>query len=165
MNCLNIRNDIIKMSESKNDLANIISRFISSAVFSPQTVYSTSEHPFSFSSSATQFPRRSYEYIPFDMYEIDSNIHIYAHIPGVEKKDISVDVFNNEITIDAESSPPHEQNPVQSEILYGKLHRKIKIPFCITRKETMKISYTNGILYILINRAVEEDNRFRATIE
>jgi HSP20 family molecular chaperone IbpA len=49
-------------------------------------------------------------------------------------------------------------------ILYGQLERKIKLPLCVTRQETVAARMENGILRICISKFLEEENRFSVNV-
>lgn len=100
-------------------------------------------------------PRR----IPIDMVEEEKTIHIYAEIPGVTKENIKIDCYNNKMTISAEKVRAYE-SPSPSELKYGRLHREITLPICVTKPDTVAVNYDNGVLRIRINKFVEEENRF-----
>jgi HSP20 family molecular chaperone IbpA len=98
-------------------------------------------------------------HIPVDIVNEENTIYIYAEIPAVNKENIDIDVFNNKLTIIAEKIKTYE-NPSVSEIRFGRFERTLNLPICITRKDTVSVTYTNGILKIKINKLVEEENKF-----
>lgn len=101
---------------------------------------------------------------PVDTIEEDNFIYVYAEIPGVNKENISIDFYNNSITIDINKLSPY--NRVQNgEIKYGKFSRTIILPICVTKKETVTVLYTNGVLKIKINKLVEEENKFSMSVQ
>lgn len=97
--------------------------------------------------------------IPVDMVNEEKNITIYAEVPGVEKGNIEVDFFNNKLTISAEKIKSYD-TVSDGEISYGRFERQITLPICVTRKETVTVSHHNGILKVVINKLIEEENRF-----
>lgn len=107
-------------------------------------------------------PRTSSD-IKIDMQETDDNIVITAELPGVNKEDIKIDFYNNQLSIKADKIRPVSQF-VLNEIKYGFLERKITLPLCITVKETVSTKYENGNLTITINKLVEESNRFSLSV-
>lgn len=96
---------------------------------------------------------------PIDIVNEENVIYIYAEIPGVSKEKIDIDVFNNKITITAEKIKTYENQSV-SEIRFGTLERTLTLPICITKKDTITVTYINGILKIRINKLSEEENKF-----
>ena len=93
-----------------------------------------------------------------------NTIIIAAEIPGVDKKKINVDFYNNLLTISFERDNHYgsSSNSIYeiSEIKNGKFERKITLPICVTKKETVSTEYTDGILKITINILCEEENKF-----
>jgi HSP20 family protein len=96
---------------------------------------------------------------PVDIVNEDKNIYIYAEIPGVNKENIDIDFYNNKLTITVEKNR-HYNDPEVSEIKFGKIERALTLPICVTKKETVIVSYRDGVLKIKINKLVEEENKF-----
>ena len=87
-----------------------------------------------------------------DIYENDDQIVVKADLPGVEKKDIHVDVKNNVLTIRGERSFESEskkQNLYRRERALGKFERSLTLP---SKVDTEKInaSYKDGVLKVEI---------------
>lgn len=101
-----------------------------------------------------------------DVTEDEKHIYIYAELPGVSKDKVHLDILNNHITITAEKpiSFASEETKLSGDILYGQLERKIKLPLCVTRQETVAARMENGILKICINKFLEEENRFSVNV-
>lgn len=88
-----------------------------------------------------------------DIIEGDEEISITIELPGVEKKDIDLNVTANSIEIRVD-------NPKR------KYHRLIDLP-CDVIPKTSKASYKNGILDIVIKRKEKKrkSDGFRVSIE
>lgn len=97
--------------------------------------------------------------IRVDLDETPEKITVLAELPGVNKTDISIDFYNNQLVIKANKIKP-QGTFTTNEIKYGAFERKLTLPICITVKETVSTSYENGILKIVINKLIEEANRF-----
>jgi len=103
--------------------------------------------------------------IPCDMMMDEKYIIVYAQIPGVNKEDILVDIYNTQLTISFEKTKPYENTEMLlSDIVYGNSSRTITLPICITRRDAIAVSFKNGILKIKINKHVEEQNRFSVSV-
>lgn len=102
--------------------------------------------------------------IPVDIANDTNKMTIYAQIPFIKKEDIDIDILNNKLTLTVERKCPEENLSVR-EIKYGKFQRVLTLPLCITRKETVETFLENGILRIIINKYIEESNRFKVSIE
>lgn len=97
--------------------------------------------------------------IPVDMVNEEKTIYIYAEIPGINKENVEVDFFNNKLTITVEKIRSYDE-PEVSEIKFGKFERSFTLPICVTRRDTVSVTYNNGILKIKINKLIEEENKF-----
>lgn len=105
------------------------------------------------------------EDFPVDIIEEDSTIYVYAEVPGVNKENIKIDFYNNALTIDVDKNPPYSRITTRTEIKYGKFSRIVTLPICVTRKETVSVTYNNGILKIKINKLLEEENKFSMSVQ
>lgn len=103
-------------------------------------------------------------YFSVDLVDQDDTIYIYAELPGVNKENIDIDVYNNNLTIKATKECSYD-NPSVSEIKYGNMERVITLPICVTQQETVSVDFRNGLLRIKINKLVEEGNRFRVNVD
>ena len=99
-----------------------------------------------------------------DIIETESNVIIFASVPGIDENDIDIDFFNNCIFIKGERKCPslisEEILKRKQEIFYGTFERKILIPFSVTSNESVSLKMENGFLIININKKMELTNRF-----
>jgi HSP20 family protein len=95
--------------------------------------------------------------VPVDIHETESSIVIQADMPGVDKKDVSIDLKEGVLTISADRMETEE---VKKES-YFKRERatgKIKRFFTLTdrvNQEDIKASMANGVLTVEIPKAEE----------
>jgi HSP20 family protein len=85
-----------------------------------------------------------------DIYDNDDNIVIKAELPGVDKKDISVDIKDRVLTLKGERSANNEVNEdnyYRKESTYGKFERSFTLPVDVN-PEKIKADYKDGILKI-----------------
>jgi len=79
-----------------------------------------------------------------------------AELPGMEKKDIEVEIQDDRITIKGErkTSEEHkEENYYHKETTYGKILREIDLPEKINT-ETASAHYENGVLKLELPKSV-----------
>ena len=87
-----------------------------------------------------------------DIYEDDNNIVIKAELPGVDKKDISVDVKDRIITLSGERSADNEvkdDNYYRRERSYGRFERSFTLPADV-EPDKVKADFKDGILKLNI---------------
>ena len=92
-----------------------------------------------------------------DIYEKDHRIVIAAEMPGMDKKDIKVDVKGKLLTIGGERKMDEEikeENSYRRERRYGSFERTFSLPFEID-SESVVARYENGILHLEIARPAE----------
>jgi HSP20 family protein len=86
------------------------------------------------------------------MKETDKEIVINAEIPGVDKKDINLDINENLLTISFEKKQEKDEKDEGWKIVerrYGKFSRTITLPSNIKSSEA-KASYKDGVLKIVL---------------
>jgi len=85
-----------------------------------------------------------------DMYEDDDKIVIKAELPGIDKKDISVDVKDRVLTLSGERNYDHEvkeENYYRREIASGKFKRAFNLPADVDA-DKIKADFKEGVLKV-----------------
>jgi HSP20 family protein len=86
-----------------------------------------------------------------DLYEEDDKLVVKAELPGIDKKDISVDLQNGVLTLKGErrheSEEKNGRNVYRREMSYGKFVRSFSIPQDVD-SDKVKAEYANGVLTI-----------------
>lgn len=103
-----------------------------------------------------KFPVLSEEEFSFapaiDLSETDNEVIVKAAIPGVDKKDVSIKIADNLLTIKGEVKKEAEEkkkNYYRQEIAYGAFSRTIQLPADV-KSEEAKANMKNGVLEIVI---------------
>jgi HSP20 family protein len=92
-----------------------------------------------------------------DIYENEENIVITAELPGIDKKDMTVDVKGRVLTLKGERSTDNEvkeDSYYRQERCYGKFERCFTLPAEID-PEKIKADYKDGVLKINIPKVEE----------
>jgi HSP20 family protein len=85
-----------------------------------------------------------------DLYEKDDKFVINAELPGVEKKDITIDLKDRILTLSGERSYDNEvkeENYYRRERAYGKFHRAFTLPADVD-SDKIKAESKNGVLQV-----------------
>lgn len=96
-----------------------------------------------------------------EMEETENAINLKIEIPGMESKDLDVQVTKEAVMISGErkSESKSEQNGMtRSEFRYGRFSRTIPLPTRVDNTN-VKGDYQNGILKLEIPKAEEEKNK------
>lgn len=96
-----------------------------------------------------------------DIYEKDNKIMIDAELPGIDKKDITVDVKGKLLTLGGERKVDEEikeENRYRRERRYGKFERTFSLPFEIDPDSVMA-KYENGILRLEVPKPQEQQQK------
>ena len=87
-----------------------------------------------------------------DVHETEKEILIDAGLPGIDKKDIKVEVKNNVLTISGERKEERktdEKNYYRFERHYGKFERSFGLPETV-KPEKVSASFNNGVLTVTL---------------
>ncbi len=93
-----------------------------------------------------------------DVYDNDDNIVLKAEIPGIDKKDIVVDVKGRVLTLKGERSSDNEvkeDNYYRRERCFGKFERAFNLPVDV-ELDKIKANYKDGVLEIEIPKPEEK---------
>jgi HSP20 family protein len=93
-----------------------------------------------------------------DVYDKDDHIVIQAELPGVDKKDVAVDVKDGMLTIKGERSSDNEvkeEKFYRRERVYGKFERSFALPENVD-PDQIKAEYKDGILKIEIPKTEDQ---------
>lgn len=113
-----------------------------------------------FDISFSRFPVRfeAEEFLPaIDLYEMDQEYVIEAELPGLNQKEIEVNIEDDYLTIKGEKKREREiksEDYHRAERFYGKFERRIALPSDID-KEKVKASYKDGVLKITLPKREE----------
>jgi len=92
-----------------------------------------------------------------DVFDGDDKLVIKAELPGIEKKDIEVDVREGVLTLRGERSYENEvkeHNCYRKERSYGKFHRSFTLPENV-ETEKIEASFKDGVLTLDIPKSEE----------
>jgi HSP20 family protein len=96
-----------------------------------------------------------------ELSETDHELHLKLEIPGLEPKDITVEVTNDSVSISGErksETKTEEDGYTRSEFRYGKFQRVIPLPVEV-QNEQVKADYKDGILTLTLPKAEAEKRK------
>lgn len=99
--------------------------------------------------------------------EDDKNYVLDFAIPGLEKKDLKIDINEDILTISSEMKKESEENKngyKRKEFSYSSFSRSFYIPENVDR-EKIEASYNNGVLSVSLPKQEEEKSKISKTIE
>jgi len=96
-----------------------------------------------------------------EMEETPEAIHLKLEVPGMDAKDIDIQVSAEAVSISGErksETKTEEKGMTRSEFRYGSFHREIPLP---TRVQNTNVNaeYKDGILNLTLPKAEEEKKR------
>ncbi|MGA7932581.1 MAG: Hsp20/alpha crystallin family protein [Kovacikia sp.] len=104
---------------------------------------------------------RSLTFIPSaELEETDDAIRLKLEVPGMESKDLTVEVTEESISIKGErksESKTEDKGVVRSEFHYGKFERRVPLPAHI-QTDKVQAECKNGILNLMLPK-VESEKR------
>lgn len=99
-----------------------------------------------------------------DIIDRDDDFLIKAELPGVDKKDISISIANNALTLEASMGKEEKEEKdayYRQEICRGSYRRTIQLPAAVKENEA-KATFKNGILELTLPKM---EKTKRATIK
>ena len=87
-----------------------------------------------------------------DVTETDKEIEITAELPGLEEKDVQINVADNLLTIRGEKKSEKEQKDKDYRLVersYGSFERTLELP-AGTNAETIKANISKGLLKVIV---------------
>ena len=87
-----------------------------------------------------------------DIYETDSEIMVQAELPGIDRKDIALQLENNVLTLKGDrrfEKETNQENYHRIERSYGAFSRAFTIP-TIVDEDKIRADYRDGILKIAL---------------
>jgi len=94
-----------------------------------------------------------------DVYDKKDRIVVKAELPGIDKKDVKVNVAGEVLTIRGETRKEEEVDENDyycCERSYGSFSRSVPLPVPV-QKDKVKASYRNGILHVELPKTKESE--------
>ncbi|AFY48164.1 molecular chaperone (small heat shock protein) [Nostoc sp. PCC 7524] len=96
-----------------------------------------------------------------EIHETDDAVHLKLEIPGMEAKDIDLQVTDKAVYVSGErksETKMEDKGTIKSEFHYGKFQRVIPLPVRI-QNTNVKAEYKDGILNLILPKAEEEKHK------
>lgn len=90
-----------------------------------------------------------------EVFETDGDVVVRVELPGIDPKNVDIQVANDTLTIKAEAKADHEdkgRNYYVRELRYGSFVRSLTLPSG-AQGDLAKASYRNGILEIRVPKS------------
>lgn len=94
---------------------------------------------------------------PVDVYEDENSIQVRLEVPGVDEKDIDIQLENNVLTVRGErkfEKEEKEENFHRIERRYGSFTRSFTLPTTVN-SDDVKADYDKGVLKIQLAKRAE----------
>ncbi len=93
-------------------------------------------------------------HIPVDVIAVDDDYLLTAYVPGVEAKDVKIEVLENTITISGEFSVSENEdsNYLLREVPSGSFSRSLRMPTELDSSKA-EAEVVNGILSLRVSKA------------
>ena len=96
-----------------------------------------------------------------ELTETDDALHLKLEVPGMEAKDLDIQVMADRVAISGErksETKSEENGRTRSEFRYGKFSRLIPLPARI-QNTNVTADYKDGILNLTLPKSEEEKNK------
>ncbi|MEM7580475.1 MAG: Hsp20/alpha crystallin family protein [Mastigocoleus sp.] len=92
-----------------------------------------------------------------ELTETEDALHLRLELPGMEAKDVDIEVTANAVKVVAERKSENKEG-TRSEFYYGKYQRVIPLKTKVQNTE-VTAEYNDGILNLTLPKTVEEKNK------
>ena len=99
--------------------------------------------------------------------EDDKNYVLELAVPGMDRKDLKIDINDDVLTISSETKNESEENSdgyKRKEFNYSSFYRSFYIPENVNR-DTIGANYKDGILSVLLPKMEEEKNKITRQVQ
>ncbi|MDP4223453.1 MAG: Hsp20/alpha crystallin family protein [Bacteroidota bacterium] len=113
------------------------------------------------------FDGRSTSMPAVNIREDEKNFTLDLAVPGMEKKDLKIDIQEDLLTVASESKNEKEESKDgyrRKEFSYSSFCRSFEIPENIN-KEKIEANYKDGILSIVLPKVTEEKNKISRQVK
>ena len=98
-----------------------------------------------------------------DIDETDKEVRITAELPGLDEKDVSLEIANGVLSISGEKKTESEDKARRlSERYYGRFERRI--PLQDIEEDKASAAFKNGVLTVTVQKSAEAKNVRRIAI-
>lgn len=110
------------------------------------------------STGLTRFTREEGRLVPdIDVCETENSLQVIAELPGVDEKDVDVELSEDVLTIRGEKKVDREEKDKSYRLVersYGSFTRSIRLPFRVD-EEKVDASFENGVLTVTLPKSPE----------
>ena len=102
-----------------------------------------------------------------DIFENEKSLNIEAELPGVDKKDIKINLEDNVLSIKCDKKEEKEEkgkNYFRRERIFGTFERSFKLPENVD-VDKIDANFENGILKLSIPKKEKQNNSKEITIK
>jgi HSP20 family protein len=96
--------------------------------------------------------------LPLDIFEREGSLVIRASVPGIDPKDLEVQIENNVLSIRGEAHREQESKEdkiYRREVSYGTFSRSVRLPEGLNL-DSVDAEFKNGLVTIILPRVPEE---------
>ncbi|MBR8833253.1 MAG: Hsp20/alpha crystallin family protein [Stigonema ocellatum SAG 48.90 = DSM 106950] len=112
-------------------------------------------------SPLTELEKGNGKFPAAELHETADAVHLKLEVPGIEAKDLDVQVTENAVAITGErksETKTEDKGRTVTEFHYGKFQRVIPLPARI-QNTSVTAEYKDGILNLTLPKAQEEKNK------
>jgi HSP20 family protein len=106
--------------------------------------------------------KAGFNFVPAaELEETDEALHLKLEVPGIDPKDINVEVTSDSVSITAErksATTTEREGYTRSEFRYGRFQRIIPLP-ALVQNEQVQAEYKDGILRLRLPKAEPERHK------
>ncbi len=105
----------------------------------------------------TEWPQVGNIGLPVEVSETGTELKVMAELPGVDEKDVSVELVGDVLTIKGEKRSAEERKDegyYLTERRYGTFSRALRLPY-VVEADKIQASFKNGVLTVTLPKPAE----------
>lgn len=107
-----------------------------------------------------RFLHRAMGWPNIDVSETDKEVNVTAELPGLEEKDLSIELANGALTISGEKkSETEDKDRLFSERYYGRFERRI--PVEDVNEDKVSAAFKNGVLTVTMPKLPQTQSKVK----
>jgi HSP20 family protein len=103
-----------------------------------------------------------------DVFDKEGFLYIVIDMPGVNKKSIEINFKDSNVIVKGEKVQYEVLDKINfysREIVPGHFERCFELPFVVNNEKSVKTSFRDGVLKIIIDRKLEKNNFFSLKVK
>ena len=101
---------------------------------------------------------------PLTVIDGTDTYDMFVDLPGVRPDDFKISFLNNTVTVKGTRHQAADGAMKTAEVQVGNFSRRIHMPFSVSDRANVDVTFQNGVLAIRVNKKAEAGERFEVRV-